>query len=86
MAFPFGGHPQLAQYLHWAREQGCTIQSGYASDRKGKTHTVTKIETPGGKKAVVVGVAQTEYLVPTMVGYLDRRLGLNSPWFSLDDG
>lgn len=85
MAHPFGGHPTLARYMWWAKEEhGCKAESGYAQDPDGKTHLVTKISTPQGNAVVVVGVKQSEFLVPTMVGYLDRRLGINSPWFSID--
>lgn len=87
MAFPFGGHPTLAMYIAWAREKhGCKALSGFAADADGQTHTVTQITTTDGKSVVVVGTKQTEHLAPTMVGYLDRRLGLNSPWFSIDAG
>lgn len=87
MSHPFGGHPRLADYIGQARkDHGATAQSGSASDRSGRVHTVTKISIPGsGKSVVVVGVAQTEHLTPSMIGYLDRRLGIKSPWFSVDD-
>ena len=84
MAFPFGGHPTLAAYMHWAREQGFSAQSIAAPDDRGKTHTATKIFKEGGNSVVVVGVKQSEHLAPSMVGYLDRRLGVKSPWFSVD--
>lgn len=83
-AHPFGGHPTLGQYLVWARQEGCTVQSGVGSDLDGRPHTLTKIETPTGRHVIIVG-AQTERLVPTMVSYLNRRLGLKAPWFALPD-
>jgi hypothetical protein len=87
MAFPFGGHPTLAAYIDWARtEHNFRAQSGYGQDRRGKTHTVTKIYKDGGPSVVVVGIAQNDRLAPSQVGNLDRRLGLNSPWFSVDAG
>jgi hypothetical protein len=84
MSFPFGGHPNLASYIFWLIEthQG-TAQSGYMTDPKGKAHAITKLALPSGKAVVVVGVSQAEYLAPSMVGYLDRRLGVKSPWFSV---
>lgn len=85
MAYPFGGHPTLADYIGFAREQGFEAKSGYAQDRTGKTHTSTRIFKNGGPSVVVVGVSQTDYLVPTQVGNLDRRLKLDSPWFGVDD-
>ena len=87
MAFPFGGHPRLADYIGQARkDHGAIAQSGSASDGTGKSHEVTKISIPAtGKSVVVVGTRQTEYLAPSTIGYLDRRLGIDSPWFSVDD-
>lgn len=86
MAFPFGGHPRLADYIGQARkDHGATAKSGSAADDSGKSHSVTRIEVPSGKSVVVVGIKQTERLVPSQIGYLDRRLGITSPWFSVDD-
>jgi hypothetical protein len=84
MSFPFGGHPNLASYIFWLKEthQG-TAQSGYSTDGKGKSHALTKLTLPSGKSVVVVGVSQGEFLAPSMVGYLDRRLDIKSPWFSV---
>jgi hypothetical protein len=84
MAAPFGGHPNLATYIVWLKDehQG-SAQSGYSTDGKGKSHALTKLSVPSGKSVVVVGVSQAEFLVPSMVGYLDRRLGIKSPWFSV---
>jgi hypothetical protein len=83
-AFPFGGHPQLGAYIDWLRtNHNGTAQSGYAVDQSGAPHSLTKLRLPNGKSVVVVGVGQMEYLVPSMVGYLDRRLGVKSPWFSV---
>ena len=33
-----------------------------------------------GNHVIVVDIKRNEFLVPTMVGYLDRRLGVQSPW------
>jgi len=86
MAFPFGGHPTFAKYLVWARDtHDFAAQTGVAKDSSGKPYTVTKIFKPGGPSVIVPGVGQNEYLTPSMVGYLDRRLGLKSPWFSIDN-
>lgn len=75
----------MGAYIMWAVGEGCKVQSGVASDSNGRPHTLTKIEAPSGKHVIVVGVSQTEHLVPTMVSYLNRRLGLKSPWFALPD-
>jgi hypothetical protein len=87
MSSPFGGHPTLGQYIAWARSQGCNVQSGYATTVDGHVEPLTKISAPpNGKRWVIeVGTGQNEYLTPTRVAQLDRRLGLKSPWFSIDD-
>ena len=84
MAYPFGGLPTLAQYMHWIRECGGNCQSG-VSKVGGQMHTLTKIQADNGNVAIVTGVKQTERLVPSMIGYLDRRLGVKSPWPSVPD-
>jgi hypothetical protein len=78
-AFPFGGHPTFGQYLTWAISQGCKVQVGVDTER---SIGVTKIVSADGKKWVFqAGTQPGEYLTPTDVGRLDRRLGLLSPWF-----
>jgi hypothetical protein len=80
MAFPFGGHPTLAEYIEWARTQGCTTFSGVDTRQ---SIPVTKITAPSGKWVIEAGTLQTDRLTPTTIGRLDRRLGLVSPWFGL---
>jgi hypothetical protein len=80
MAYPFGGHPTFGQYLQWAVSKGCTVQSGIDTEQ---SINVTKIISPTGKWAIEPGTLPNDYLVPTTVGRLDRRLGLISPWFGL---
>ena len=82
MAVPFGGHPTLAEYMHWIWECGGSCQSGIAQVG-GRMHTVTKITADNGNVVIVTDSKQTEHLVASMVGYLDRRLGVKSPWVSL---
>lgn len=85
MAFPFGGHPRLADYIGQARkDHGASASSGSAVDHSGKGHTATKITLPNGRSVVAVGITQMDYLTPSMIAYLDRRLGINSPYFSVD--
>lgn len=85
MSQPFGGHPKFGNYLNWARDhEGCTINTGYEIDEDGETHTITRIVAPSGRWVIEVGTKQEEYLVPSRVAYLDRRLALKSPWFSID--
>lgn len=85
MAAPFGGHPTFGAYLVWARDvHGFRAQTGFGADPDGRSHTVTRISKTDGPTVVVVGVDQKEHLTPTMVGNLDRRLGVTSPFFSLN--
>ena len=84
MSWPFGGHPTLAAYMHWARENGFKCTSGVKTDDVGKAHTFVKIYKDGGPSVVAVGVSQTEYLAPSYVGYLNRRLGVESPWYAVN--
>lgn len=85
MSAPFGGHPTFAQYLLWARErEGCTVQTGIIHGSSGRIHALTRIVAPNGKWVIDIGTGQHEYLVPTQIAHFDRRLGLNSGYFSLD--
>jgi len=54
MAVPFGGHPTLAEYIAWARSQGCSADSGV--DTK-QSIIVTKITAPSGKWVVEAGTS-----------------------------
>jgi predicted PhzF superfamily epimerase YddE/YHI9 len=86
MAYPFGGHPTIAAYVLWARDtHGFRAQTIAATDENGKSHTVVRISKDGGPSVVVpTNAAQSERLTPSMLGYLDRRLGLVCPWFTVE--
>lgn len=80
MAFPFGGHPRLADYVEWARtECDCTYQSGY-SKVGNHVETFVCIENPANGKHTIEFIPFDEYLTPSTVSALDRRLGLDSPF------
>ena len=80
MAYPFGGHPRFNDYLEWARlQQSCTYQSGYARV-DGKVETMVLIENPANGTHVIFCADIAEYLMPSEVSHLDRRLGLTSPF------
>jgi hypothetical protein len=66
----------------WANGIGCTCQSGYGGPNGS---TFTKITAPNGKSVTVVGVGQKEKLVSSQLNYLDRRLGLQSPFDRVQD-
>jgi len=84
MAAPFG-LKSLDAYVTWAvTEGGCKAQSGIKSDARGKVHNITRITSPEGKSVVVVG-SELQKLTATYLGYLDRRLGIKCPWFTIDE-
>lgn len=85
MTSPFGGHPTLAQYVAWARSEGCTTKSGYTEAVGSGPQSILLIEAPDtGRYLPIVGMSESEYLAPTEVARFDRRLGLQSPYFALD--
>ena len=84
MSQPFGNHPTLAQYLNWAREQGCTVQSGYQTDEHGQPIGIIRVVASGGRWLILPDLGKDEYLVPTTIARFDRRLGMRSPFFSVD--
>lgn len=75
MSFPFGS-TSLGAYLVWANQSGCTVQSGYGPDGG----TFNQITTPDGKKVIIPDMEQSERLTSTYLNYLDRRLGMRSPF------
>lgn len=85
MAYPFGGHPTLKDYIGWCNLQGCTTRSGFSHD--GVTMCTRYIlEAPSGRHVIITGIGMSEHLVPTYVAYLDRRLGLDSPFAKIGSG
>lgn len=84
MSAPFGGHPTFGQYLAWALEQGCDVKQGVVPAGQGQAYGITKIVAPSGKLVIDVGTQHKEPLAPTTIARLDRRLGLTSPFFSID--
>lgn len=83
-AAPFGKHPKLAEYIAWAKDQGCTVESGVVHTNRGETYGFTKIAASADKFVILAGIAQTEHLTPATVARFDRRLGLRSPFASVD--
>lgn len=82
---PFGGHPTLKQYLAWAINQGgCKLMTGYQNDPVHGPVGFTFLKAPNGRHLFIVDMQHDEYLVPTTIAYFDRRLGLQSPYFSID--
>lgn len=84
MAYPFGGHPTFAQYLGWAKGQGCEIKQGIIIDDDGRPYDLTLITSPSGRHYIDTVTQHNDRLLPTTIARLDRRLGLKSPRFSVD--
>lgn len=85
MAGPFGKLPRFVEYLRWAAEQGCTWQSGYAQSNDGFQEITTRIIAPDGRWYLDIGTNQFDLLVPSTIARMDRRLGIKSPFPSLDN-
>lgn len=83
MAYPFGGHPRFDEYIQWAVGQGCICRSGVRKVR-GRSVTSTLLQNPANERHVISVVEGKTFLVPTMVHYFDRRLGLDSPFPKID--
>jgi hypothetical protein len=81
VAFPFGGHPPLRRYLEWARENGCTAEVKLRTHAlTGQPYRALEIINPAGGRVVLVNPDENEHLAPSMVTYLNRRLGVKSPF------
>lgn len=84
-ANPFGAHPTLGQYLAWAAHAGCTVKYGYRTASDGRALRLVMVDSFHGNGWVhIVEMLDTEYLLPTMIAHFDRRLGIQSPFFSID--
>jgi hypothetical protein len=83
MSAPFGNHPTLNEYLMWAYTQGYRAKSVLTQDDNGKMCTLQKVTAPDGRYVFAPDMAANERLRPLQVGYLDRRLALNSPFSKL---
>ena len=83
MAYPFGGHPRLREYLEWAQQQGCEVKH---TTKDGVS--LIKITAPDKGRTVidVIGddLSLDTFLLPSQVWYYDRNLNLKSPWPSID--
>jgi hypothetical protein len=71
----------LAEYMRWLRSQGGNCKNGIGPDEKRGMVPVIKMVSPDGQKHVIHGGDnQGEYLSPQTLNFLDRRLGLTSPF------
>ena len=76
MSAPFGPSPKLRQYCDWARTKaGCIVDEGHHNLK-----SIVRITAPSGAVVHQVGIPDDEPLCHALVAYLDRRLGINSPF------
>ena len=82
MAAPFAPSPKLGEYLDWARtEANCTVNEGVRG-----TKSIFRIQSPAGSVVYQVGLSLAEPLCHSLVAYLDRRLGVDSPFPKTPNG
>ncbi len=67
-----------------AKAVGCTVLVYTGPTVHGGTDTFTRIEAPSGRFVTEAGTRHDEYLTPSSVHRLDRRLGLTSPFATID--
>ncbi|SMC13982.1 hypothetical protein ROA7745_03844 [Roseovarius aestuarii] len=76
MSSPFGPSPKLREYCDWARLNAeCRVDEGYSGNK-----SIVRITAPDGKSVKQVGIPDDEPLCHSVVAYLDRRLGVDSPF------
>jgi hypothetical protein len=82
MSAPFAPSPKLREYIVWARDDaGCEVNEGIYGKK-----SLIRITSPDGLTVHQVGLGDDEPLCHSLVAYLDRRLGLDSPFPKTPDG
>lgn len=82
MSHPWGGHANFGQFKSWAESEGIQVQNG-TLEIDGKSVKVTAF-VKDGIKIPVTDVLDSEFLTATEIARLERRLGLESPFESLN--
>lgn len=81
MASPFGGHPKLKRFADWLVSVGCKAEVKVRNHSiTGQPYEVLELVSPSGSSVVVADPDMDEHLSPSMVSYLQRRLGVKSPF------
>jgi len=81
VAVPFGGHPTLEHFIDWATENGCTAQiQTRVHSVTGQPYRSLEVTAPTGAQVALVDPDLSEHLAPSQVTYMQRRLGLKSPF------
>lgn len=82
MAYPFGGHPKLGEFVEWAQHLKCVAEIKVRVRKSGQPYTALEIVNPAGGSVVVADPDLEEYLAPSEVAYLQRRLAIKTPFAS----
>lgn len=82
MAQSFGGHPTLMRFIEFAKEAGCTAKAYTRVSKGGRSVHVLRIEASTGAYVLVTNPDYLERLTPSNVTYLQRRLGIKTPFSS----
>ena len=79
MSYPFGGHPKFGHFKAWAESQGIIVTNG-TIEIAGRSVKITTFELENGTKVPVAEILDGEFLSPSEVSRLERRLEVLSPF------
>lgn len=82
MSYPFGGHPKFGIFKEWAKSEGIDYRNG-TIELEGRSVKITTFILPNGTKVPVADVLDGEFMPPSLVARLERRLDKISPFASL---
>ena len=85
MAFPFGGHPKLADFLEVAKQQKCEWELTTRTSRDKRSYGVLVIRNEAGARLVIVNPDFEERLAPSVVSNYQRRLGISTRFASMPE-
>jgi hypothetical protein len=66
--------------LEWLTAHGCVSEIEYRTSKQGKSFKALVITNPNGGRAILVDPDMEDFLAPSMVSYLQRRLCIKSPY------
>jgi hypothetical protein len=85
MAFPFGGHPTLTRIVEWLSGHGCTFEERIQTSAAGRAYRVLEIRSPKGGHVIIANPDWQEHLSPSLVTYIQRRLGIRTPFAAMPE-
>ena len=81
MSVPFGGHPKLKRFVDWLVSVGCKAEIKVRNhSQTGQPYQSLEISNPNNGRVAIANPDLEEHLTPSMVSYLQRRVGLKSPF------